>query len=153
MTELSQPLPEPSATGELRLHASTVAVDGRALVILGPSGCGKSTLALDLVTLGAELVADDQTLLRLDGEAVLASPYPNIAGRIEARYVGLLRLPYRASASVALAIDLGQTELHRLPPRRNLMLFGREIPLLHRPPGRHAANALYHCLLHRREAP
>lgn len=150
---MTDPLSTPPATGELRLHASTIAIDGRALLITGPSGSGKSALALDLITLGAQLVADDQTLLRLDGQGLVASPHPNIAGRIEARYIGLLRLPYRASANVALAIDLGQTELHRLPPRRTLSLLGRDIPLLHRPPGHYAANALYQCLLHQREAP
>lgn len=137
----------------MRLHASTVAVEERALLIVGPSGAGKSTLALDLITLGADLVADDQTLLRRTGRSLMASPFPSIAGRIEARHVGLLRLPWRRSAPVALAIDLGQTELHRLPPRRVLLLLGQKVTLLHRPPGGHMASALFQCLLHRRETP
>lgn len=153
MPEPSADISAPPPPGELRLHASAVVLDGRALLILGPSGCGKSTLALDLIALGAELVADDQTLVRLAGPDLLASPYPNLAGRIEARHVGLLRLPWRASARLALAIDLGQTEVHRLPPRRSLTLLGRDIPLLHRPPGGHAASALLQCLLQRRETP
>ncbi len=152
MTEPSAARPAPSTTGELRLHASAVALDGRAVLILGPSGCGKSTLALDLIALGAELVADDQTLLHRLGADLLASPHPRIAGRIEARHVGLLRLPWRAAA-ISLAIDLGQTESHRLPPRRSLTLLGQDVTLLHRPPGGHAASALFQCLLQRRETP
>ena len=37
------------------------ASDGRGLLILGPSGAGKSALALQLIALGARLVADDRT--------------------------------------------------------------------------------------------
>ena len=41
-------------------HASTVARDGRAVMILGPSGSGKSDLALRLFDHGFRLVSDDQ---------------------------------------------------------------------------------------------
>jgi HPr kinase/phosphorylase len=46
------------------LHASTVAFgrDG-GILILGPSGAGKSTLALRLIAAGAQLVADDRTIV------------------------------------------------------------------------------------------
>lgn len=142
-----------STPSSARLHASTIAVDGRALLILGPSGCGKSALALELIALGAELVADDQTLVCRRGDRLVASAHPNIAGQIEARHVGLFRLPFRAEAEIALAIDLGKTELHRLPPARLLPLLGQKVTLLHRPPGGHAASALLQCLLGRRETP
>jgi hypothetical protein len=41
------------------LHASALAVDGRAFVLLGPSGVGKSTLAARLALEGALLLGDD----------------------------------------------------------------------------------------------
>ncbi len=50
--------------GDLVLHASAVAIDGRALAIVGDSGMGKSTLAAALCEDGARLVSDD--LLRVD---------------------------------------------------------------------------------------
>ncbi|MDV7142408.1 HPr kinase/phosphatase C-terminal domain-containing protein [Tropicimonas sp. TH_r6] len=136
-----------------RLHASAVALDGHALLILGPSGSGKSTLALELISQGLTLVADDQTLLRRDGARILVSPHPNIAGRIEARHVGLLRLPYQSDTPLALAIDLGIPETHRLPPPRRLDLLGQKVILLHAPPDGHAAHAIIHCLQGRRETP
>src|SRR3546814_9666093 len=45
------------------LHASCVAIGGRAVLIEGPSGSGKSDLALRLIDRGAKLVADDYTIL------------------------------------------------------------------------------------------
>ena len=40
------------------LHASTVATEGRAVLISGPSGAGKSDLALRLLDRGFTLVSD-----------------------------------------------------------------------------------------------
>ena len=63
----------------LLVHATAVAIDGEAILLRGPSGSGKSDLALRLIDGGAQLVADDQTLLRREGERVLASAPPAIA--------------------------------------------------------------------------
>jgi HPr kinase/phosphorylase len=46
-------------TTRLYLHASAVSLDGNGVLICGASGTGKSTLALQLMALGAELIADD----------------------------------------------------------------------------------------------
>ena len=50
------------------VHASSVAVDGRAVLITGPSGSGKSDLTLRLLDRGFTLVSDDQTIIKKDGE-------------------------------------------------------------------------------------
>jgi len=105
------------------LHASCVAVAGRGLLILGPSGAGKSGLALQLMALGADLVADDQTEVRFENATLIARCPPTIHGLIEARGLGILRAPALAETTLALAVDLGQTETDRLPPRRSLTLF------------------------------
>ena len=63
------------------LHASTVAFRGRGVVILGASGSGKSALALELMALGAGLVADDRTLVEVQDGALVASCPPAISGR------------------------------------------------------------------------
>jgi HPr kinase/phosphorylase len=88
-------------------------------LITGASGSGKSTLALALMALGAGLVADDQTELYLNGEAL-----------IEARGVGILTAPATGPCEVVLAVDLDAAEPDRLPPRRKVMLLGRPVDLV-----------------------
>ncbi len=115
-------------------HASCVALDGpagpAALLITGRSGSGKSWLALELISRGATLVADDSTHLRRDGARVLASAPGTIAGLIEARGVGLLRLPALDEAPVAFVADLDAREPERLPPPRSVALCGVDLPLI-----------------------
>lgn len=117
----------------MRLHASCVALDGAALLITGRPGAGKSELALDLIALGARLVADDQVVLGVQGDAVRAAAPAALAGLIEARGVGLLRLPWSDGVPVRLVIDLDRAETARLPPRRHLMLLDRPVPRILRP--------------------
>lgn len=117
------------APAPLILHASCVALDGRGLLILGPSGSGKSALALHLMALGARLVADDRCQVTRDGGSLVASCPPNLSGLIEARGLGLLRADPLPSARLALALDLGQTETDRLPPRRQYACHGLSLDL------------------------
>ncbi|WP_235937853.1 HPr kinase/phosphorylase [Pseudoroseicyclus tamaricis] len=125
------------------LHASTVAVEGRGLLILGPSGSGKSALALELMAFGAELVADDRTIVTAEEGALFAAAPAAIAGMIEARYIGLLNAPARPRARIFAAMDLGRVEEERLPPRRKLTLLGADLPLLHKPVTGHFAAATF----------
>jgi HPr kinase/phosphorylase len=127
------------------IHASCVAAGGRGLLILGRPGAGKSALALELVALGALLVADDRVALRRAGDVLVATAPPRLRGLVEARGVGVLRLPHAAEAALALAIDLDATERARIPPRRSMGLLGVAIPLLL---GRPAGAAVIAALLH-----
>jgi HPr kinase/phosphorylase len=130
------------------LHATTVAHGGRALLIRGPAGSGKSALALELLARGAALVADDRTVLTLEAGRPVASPPPSIAGLIEARGLGLLRLPWLAGVPVAAVADLSQAETERLPPRRTTVLLGREVALFRRVEDARFAPALLMALAH-----
>ena len=124
------------------LHASCVAWQGRGVLILGRSGAGKSALALQLMAYGADLVADDRTELQAESDALTARPPATIAGLIEARGVGLLRVPFVAQAEIALVVDLDQTETDRLPPERQLTLLGISRPLVLSVPQAHFPAAI-----------
>jgi len=114
----------------LNLHASAVAIGGRGLLILGPSGAGKSGLALRLMALGARLVADDRVLVERRGAGLVAKAPDPLAGLIEARGIGLLRVASLHEAPVALAVDLAALSPARLPQPREIGLLGVEIELI-----------------------
>ncbi|MFA6019205.1 MAG: HPr kinase/phosphatase C-terminal domain-containing protein [Rhodospirillales bacterium] len=98
------------------VHATAVALDGQGILLLGPSGSGKSDLALRLIGEGAFLISDDQVEIVTRGGRPLASPPAPIAGLIEARGVGLLRLPYLAPIPLFLAVELVlAAQVERLP--------------------------------------
>jgi serine kinase of HPr protein (carbohydrate metabolism regulator) len=111
------------------VHASCVAIDGRAVLIAGASGCGKSDLALRLIDRGAGLVSDDYTALETLGATLLASPPATIAGRIEVRGVGIVERPHVARIPVALLIDLDRPP-ERMPEPATVQLGGISIPAI-----------------------
>jgi HPr kinase/phosphorylase len=137
----------------LMLHATTVAHGGRALLLTGAPGAGKSSLALALIAQGASLVADDRTLLTADGPSLRAAPPAAIAGLIEARHIGILRLPYASDVPLGLAVDLDTAETDRLPPARQVVYLGRTVALLRRADGPHVVPSLLHCLAQSRVTP
>ncbi len=114
------------------LHATTIAFDGKAVVIIGPAGSGKSGLALQLMAMGAALIADDQTVLRAHGADIIAQSHPNLTGLIEARGIGILNARPADPAPVALVIDLNTVEADRIPPPRIHALLGHNIACLHK---------------------
>jgi len=96
------------------LHVSSVAIDGRAVLIEGESGAGKSDLALRLIDRGATLISDDYTLLQRAGGELIASPPDTIAGKIEVRGLGILLTRHVEKIPVALFIRLTDAP-ERLP--------------------------------------
>jgi len=112
------------------LHASAVEISGRAVLILGPSGSGKSALALDLMSRGASLIADDRTVVSRVADVPVASAPDGIRGRIEARGIGILASAVSGPTPVLLVVDLGQAPDGRLPQRHIFPLVGVEIQLI-----------------------
>lgn len=65
--------------GVVTLHASAVAVDGRAVAFLATHGGGKSSLAAASMRQGADLLTDDLLALDVEDGAVRARPgYPQM---------------------------------------------------------------------------
>jgi hypothetical protein len=117
----------PAMTRSVNIHATCVRL-GRAgaafgaprdagVLLLGKSGAGKSDLALRLIALGATLVADDRTELTVWRRRLYARPPARLAGLIEVRGVGILKLSHAPRARIALVVELG-LDAARLPDHR-----------------------------------
>ncbi len=85
------------------------------MLLVGPSGAGKSDLALRLIDRGAKLISDDRTELTVvDGRLLAAAP-ATIAGKIEVRGLGIIKVASVSEIPVALVITLGDA-VERMPP-------------------------------------
>lgn len=109
------------------LHASTVAIEGRAVAFFGPSGRGKSTLTAAMTRAGHPLIADDMTVIDTSGETPFVQPgfprvklWPDSASALEHDVDELpLIHPARTKRSVQLAETFHR---ERLPLARCYLL-------------------------------
>src|SRR5437588_12534871 len=123
------PSPGPRLSAET-LHTSTVALDGRAVLISGPSGSGKSDLALRLLDRGFVLVSDDQSIVKKDGGRLVATAPPTIAGKLEIRGIGIVDVERVDNVPVALVVEL-TSDIQRLPDdSRHRPILGVNLPLI-----------------------
>ncbi len=105
------PAQSPASAARL-MHGSAAARDGAGVLLLGRPGAGKSDLLLRLLDHGFSLVADDQVLLH----GLHAGPPPSLAGLLEVRGLGILRLPF-TEATLILAVQLNSND-HAQEPNR-----------------------------------
>ena len=118
-------------TDSLLVHATAVAIDAGAVLLRGPPGCGKSDLALRLIDGGARLIADDQAALQREEDRVIVRAPAKIAGLIEVRGVGILRLDTFLEAPLALVVELvPAAQVERLPELRCERVLGLAVPLI-----------------------
>lgn len=111
------------------IHATTVAIDGRGVLIAGPSGSGKSDLALRLIDRGAVLVADDRTRVWRDGDRLFAGAPDTISGKLEVRGLGIVEMNWTSDVPVALCVLLDEPP-DRLPSPRTRKIAGIDLPEL-----------------------
>ncbi|MBM3526683.1 MAG: serine kinase [Alphaproteobacteria bacterium] len=120
------------------IHASAVLTGVRAVLIRGPSGSGKSRLALALMHEAAQgglplarLVADDRAFVEPAHGRLLVRPAPELAGLIEVRGIGIVRVPHEPVAVAGLIVDLGLAAAERLPdPNQMASIEGITLPRL-----------------------
>lgn len=100
------------------IHATTVALGNKGILLLGDSGRGKSDLALRLIKqMGAVLVADDRTDLSVQNRRLIASCPAPLQGLLEVRGLGIVKMPFIAAAEVCLAVELAGSpaDIERMP--------------------------------------
>ena len=121
--------PEPPLSSDT-LHASSVAKDGRAVLICGPSGAGKSDLSLQLIDRGFLLVSDDRTVVHRDGNQLIASAPAQIAGKLEIRGIGIVEVDTASDVPISLLVEL-TGDIERLPDDgRTRPILGVDLPLV-----------------------
>jgi HPr kinase/phosphorylase len=78
----------------MRVHGALLDVHGVGILLLGPSGIGKSECALELVSRGHRLVADDVVELERGADGRLSGRAPErIRHHMEIRGLGILYVP------------------------------------------------------------
>jgi HPr kinase/phosphorylase len=139
---------------EALIHGTCLAVGDAGVLLVGKPGSGKSDLALRLIDgqgsglsgaiRGARLVADDQVVVRRDGEALFASAPPALRGKLEVRGLGIVDVPSGDHVPLRLAVRLTPVaEIERLPDlaRARMEMLGLAIPLVLIDPGTASAPA------------
>lgn len=115
----------------LLVHGTAVAIGHRAVLLRGPSGAGKSDVALRLIDAGARLIADDQSELHRIGDTIAVCAPTTIAGLIEVRGLGILRLDTAIDVPLLLLADLvGPEALERLPERHSETILSLAVPVI-----------------------
>jgi serine kinase of HPr protein (carbohydrate metabolism regulator) len=118
------------------LHASLVALRAaevwKGALIEGPSAGGKSDLALRCLAAGFSLVADDRVIAFSHAGSLWGRAPDSLAGLIEARGVGVIRVTPLAFCRIDLSVDLAASadEVERLPETGGRRLLGLTVPAL-----------------------
>ncbi len=113
------------------IHATCVAIAGVGVIIRGKPGAGKSDLALRLIDDGAELVADDSCETSVRANHVFVTAPATIAGKMEVRGYGIVKLPALEEAVAGLVVDLKpEADIERLPEIATCDIDGVALALL-----------------------
>ena len=114
-----------------QFYATAVTYCGFGVLIRGPSGSGKSDLALRLIDDGANLIADDQVDIKSAGQGLYLSPPDNIAGLLEVRGIGVIRIEYDWDVKLCLIVELDLSkEMQRIPIIKEEFIKNIPVPII-----------------------
>lgn len=116
----------------MSVHATTVAFSGSALALTGGSGVGKSGTAAQMIALGAQLVADDLTILhRRSGQIFADAPAAGVSA-IELWGIGIVPIELSGQTPLAGIAVIGPSR-ERLPEDETMDVLGLPVLLLRHP--------------------
>ena len=76
------------------------------------------------------LVSDDQTIVKREGDRLIASAPPTIAGKLEIRGIGIIDMERANDIPVALIVEL-TSDIQRLPDdSRERVILGVSLPFI-----------------------
>ena len=100
----------------LGIHATSIIVNQKGILITGKAGFGKSSLALELIEQGASLIADDVTFLTAKDEKLYASCDEKWCGCLEVRGFGIIQgIQTKSVSKIDYLIELTDEKIERMP--------------------------------------
>ncbi len=79
---------------------------------------------------GSRLVSDDQTVVKREGDRLIAAAAPNIAGKLEVRGIGIVEIDHISDVPVAMVVEL-TSDIERMPDdSRERTILGVALPLI-----------------------
>ncbi len=125
------------------MHATSVYINGKGIIIFGKSGAGKSNLAIKLISFGAKLISDDQTQLELNKNKIFLRKPDTTPNFIEARGIGLIEVPQVTSAELFCFVKITEIELKRLPYEKQKYCFGKKVKMIEFNPSYNNESSLF----------
>ena len=90
----------------MKVHGTSVSIDGDGVLFRGPPGSGKSDLALRMINYGAQLVSDDQVCLTRRNDNIFMSSPPTIRNSMEVRGIGIVKTIAQKEAPLILVLNM-----------------------------------------------
>lgn len=113
---------------DLYYNATSVSIDGIAILIEGKPKSGKSSLALSLIEEGGRLISEDITFLTLQNQRLYAKPAEKLSGALFIREIGMISVPYeKGLTEIKAVIHIGENDDISLN-QKTILISGIEIP-------------------------
>jgi len=115
----------------MKVHGTSVSIDGDGVLFRGPPGSGKSDLALRMINFGAQLVSDDQVCLTRRNDNIFMSSPPTIRNSLEVRGIGIVNTIVQKEAPLILVLNmLPNNATNRMPVWQLCTFFDIKVPAL-----------------------
>ena len=113
----------------MKVHGTSVSIDGDGVLFRGPPGSGKSDLALRMINFGAQLVSDDQVCLTRRNDNIFMSSPPTIRNSLEVRGIGIVNTIVQKEAPLILVLNmLPNNVTSRMPVWQLCTFFDIKVP-------------------------